>query len=55
MFSLIFTNDSPSGKQVTVASPSGTPMDEQISSASARLDEPENILSFVSLMVAEAW
>src|SRR6186997_2307071 len=54
MFSLIFTNDSPSGKQVTVASPSGTPMLWQISSAKARFDEPEKILSFVSLM-SLAW
>src|SRR3982750_3655095 len=50
MFSLIFTNDSPSGKQLTVASPSGTPMLWQISSARARFEEPEKILSFVSLM-----
>src|SRR5690242_20308346 len=54
MFSLIFTNDSPSGKHVTVASPRGTPMLWQISSARARFEEPEKILSFVSL-IGSGW
>src|SRR5687767_10291910 len=52
MFSLIFTNDSPSGKLVTVASPKGSPMELQISSARGRLELPVNILSRDSLMGA---
>src|SRR5688572_19504507 len=50
MFSLIFTKVSPSGKLVTVASPSGSPMERQISSARGRLELPENILSRDSVM-----
>src|SRR5512140_528065 len=50
MFSLIFTNDSPSGKLVTVASPSGSPMERQISSARGRLELPVKILSRDSVM-----
>src|SRR5688572_444626 len=50
MFSLIFTNDSPSGKLVTVASPSGSGIDRQISSARGRLELPVKILSRESLM-----
>src|SRR5690242_6455166 len=50
MFSLIFTNDSPSGKLVTVASPSGMPIDWQISSARGRFELPEKILSRESVM-----
>src|SRR5678815_3942516 len=50
MFSLIFTNDSPSGKLVTVASPSGSPIERQISSARGRLELPVKILSRDSLM-----
>src|SRR5258707_11372233 len=54
MFSLIFTNDSPSGKLVTVASPSGSPMERQISSARGRLELPEKIFSRESVM-ERAW
>jgi hypothetical protein len=50
MFSLILTNDSPSGKLVTVASPSGSPIDRQISSARGRFEFPEKIFSRESLM-----
>src|SRR3954468_18388939 len=49
-FSLIFTNDSPSGKLVTVASPSGSPIDLQMASARGRLELPVKIFSRVSLM-----
>src|SRR5690349_9429889 len=51
-FSLIFTNDSPSGKQLTVASPSGSPIDLQIASARGRLELPVKIFSRFSLMCA---
>src|SRR2546422_4483139 len=50
MFSLIFTNDSPSGNAVTVASPSGSPIERHISSARGRFELPVKILSRVSLM-----
>ena len=50
MFSSIFTNVSPSGKLVTVASPSGTPMLRQMSSARALFELPEKILRRVSLI-----
>src|SRR3954465_7059906 len=49
-FSLIFTNDSPSGKLVTVASPRGSPIDLQMASARGRLELPVKIFSRVSLM-----
>ena len=49
-FSLIFTKVSPSGKLVTAASPRGSPIDLQISSARGRLELPEKIFSRDSLI-----
>ena len=47
MFSLIFTNVSPSGNVLTVASPSGTPMPVQMRCARSRCAEPQKI--FISV------
>src|ERR1700689_4083878 len=43
IFSLILTRDSPSGKELTVASPSGAPMAWQILRARSRCADPEKI------------
>jgi len=50
MFSSIFTNVSPSGKLVTVASPRGIPMLLQMSSARALFELPEKIFNRDSLI-----
>ena len=43
IFSLILTRVSPSGNELTTASPSGAPIDLQILSARSRCADPENI------------
>src|SRR5580693_10764065 len=43
MFSLILTRVSPSGKELTTASPRGAPIDWQILRARSRCADPENI------------